>query len=60
MERPGVVSAEIAPPLDEQDPGIGPVMRDCMRQQAALEATADDHVVELPGEAHAAPLNSTA
>jgi len=36
------------------------VMRDCMRQQAALEATADDHVVELPGEAHAAPLNSTA
>jgi hypothetical protein len=55
-----VVSTEIAPALDEQHPGVGPVMRDGMRQQAALEAAADEYVVVLPISAHAAPLNSTA
>ena len=59
VKRPGVVSAEIASPLDEQHPDVASVMRECVRQQTALEAAADEHVFESIGPTHAALPNPT-
>ena len=55
VERPRVVSAEVASPLDDQHAGIGPMMRDRVRQQTALQAAADENVVNMIGTTHAPP-----